>query len=239
MRPKELIKNTLDHFGYTLVPANRQAGEPIDVLDLAVRCCLAQAEKPFVLQIGANDGHRDDPLYKIITAYRLPALLVEPLPPVFEALQRNYAGQPDIRFENCAISYQDGQQNLYRVAEAPGVPSWALGMAGFDRKVLLKHKNQFPAIANHIETAPVRTMTMQSLLTRHGIRQVDLLQIDTEGFDFEIIKMSIHADFRPRILNYEYVHLSLADQEACRRYLASYGYRFLNVEKDTLAIHDV
>jgi len=110
-------------------------------------------------------------------------------------------------------------------------------MAGFDRDVLLKHKNQFPSIAKYIETLPVRTMTMRSLLTKHGIRKVDLLQIDTEGFDFEIIKMSINAGFCPHIVNYEYVHLSLSDQEACRRYLTSYGYRFLNVGKDTLAIH--
>jgi len=130
MKPKELIKHTLDHFGYALIHASRQAGEPIDVLDLAVQSCLTGKEKPFVLQIGANDGYRDDPLYKIITTYRLPALLVEPIPSVFEALQRNYAGQPDIRFENCAISYQDGEQALYRVVRCAGSPLLGFGHGG-------------------------------------------------------------------------------------------------------------
>ena len=39
----------------------------------------------------------------------------------------------------------------------------------------------------------VKSITFDTLLRRHGVSRLDLLQIDAEGYDFEILK---RIDFR-------------------------------------------
>src|SRR5207249_3446617 len=135
----------------------------------------------------------DDPMHKMIVKYRLPCLLVEPLLDLYERLCATYLGQAGVQFENCAVAWENGERTLYRVEEQEGVPAWAVGMAGFDRQVLVKHKNQIPDIEKYITSVSVKTMTMDRLLAAHGIREVGLLQVDTEGYDFEIIQMCFAA----------------------------------------------
>jgi hypothetical protein len=65
---------------------------------------------------------------------------------------------------------------------------------------------------------------------------VNLLQIDTEGYDFEIIKMVNFETLRPDVIHYEHRHLSDADRVACERLLASHGYRLHVAGVDTTAV---
>lgn len=95
------------------------------------------------MQIGANDGMLDDPVRKSIVSLSLPALLVEPLPNLFEKLTANYAGQRDVRLDNVAVSNAPGEANIFRLtASATQFPEWAHGLASFDKGVLLKYKDR-------------------------------------------------------------------------------------------------
>jgi hypothetical protein len=62
----------------------------------------------FFVQIGANDGKTEDYLYDFVCRGGWRGILVEPVRPVFEKLQRNYRDVPDLTFENVAISDGDG-----------------------------------------------------------------------------------------------------------------------------------
>jgi hypothetical protein len=73
------------------------------------------------------------------------------------------------------------------------------------------------------------------LLEKHGIRTIDLLHLDTEGYDYEIIKQVNFRTFNPRIILYETVHLTDADRARCSEYLMSQGYNLINSYVDTLA----
>lgn len=233
---RKLAKRWLTRQGYEIVRKVDRSGKAIDVLDLVVRSLLENKSDVRVLQIGANDGIGADPIRPIIKKYDLPALLVEPLPDIFRSLENNYRDSPRVVLENCAISTQDGQQTMYRIVQKPGAPGWVTGLAGFDAQVLLKHKNQFPGIASCMETVSVRTMTIRSLLDKHHFEPVEILQIDTEGYDWEVLKMCLDSDVIPAVVNYEYIHLSLESQAECRKRLSTLGYTFLNIGKDTLAV---
>lgn len=233
---KHWAKQLLRVRGLELKHRADETGKCIDLLDLAFSARVRSGTRGHVLQIGANDGFRDDPLRQIILKYEFPALLVEPLPDLFTELVANYASYEFVRCENCAISNSSGERDLYRVVGGDGVPDWALGMAGFDPQTILKHRNQVPTIEQHIQKTRVQTRTVEAVLARHGVTDVFCLQVDTEGYDFEVIKMCLASGMRPDIINYEYVHLSLDDQQACRIKLAGLGYRFLNTGKDTLAL---
>jgi len=69
-------------------------------------------------------------------------------------------------------------------------------------------------------------------------RDIDLLQIDAEGYDYEIIRSIDFDTVKPAIIHYEHMVLSEADRNACLELLASHGYRIVLQDNDTLAYRD-
>ena len=62
----------------------------------------------FFVEIGSNDGERSDHLRPFILSRRWSGIMVEPVPYIFERLQRNYGGTDRIVLANLAIADRDG-----------------------------------------------------------------------------------------------------------------------------------
>ncbi|MFN3543483.1 MAG: FkbM family methyltransferase [Thiobacillus sp.] len=241
---KRILTPVLHGIGVDIVrypPAARAIERPIsrpfNVLEFLISDLAARHRKPFFIQVGANNGIRWDPLRDLIRKHHLPGLLIEPLPDIFDELKKNYASEPQLLFEGAALAKQDGFHTLFRVrADAP-VGDWAQGIASFNKSHLENHlKGETDGYEQWIEEVTVPTISVASLLTKHSISEVALLQIDTEGYDFEILKMFFDAGVLPDVVNFERVHLSFEDQQASRRLLIQNGYRFIDVGIDTLGI---
>jgi hypothetical protein len=102
--------------------------------------------------------------------------------------------------------------------------------------VIAKHAAWIPDIESRITTMEVPTLTIDSLCARHGIEAFDLVQIDTEGYDHEVVKQIDFDRYRPAIVLYEHYHLQPAEREVCERHLAANGYRSISNFFDTLAV---
>ncbi len=180
----------------------------------------------FFVQIGAFDGVTGDPLYDLVRRHHWRGVLVEPQASVFDRLRANYAGQDGLQFLNVAIGPQDGELTLYSRANGDVCASFA------------KHRVRKPGERKaEVQAARVPCWTLATLLDRAGApRTIDLLQIDAEGWDYEIIRSIDFAKVRPRIIRYEHQVLSERDRNACLELLAGQGYRFLLEDADTTAI---
>jgi hypothetical protein len=88
-----------------------------------------------------------------------------------------------------------------------------------------------------LEPVPVRARTLTSLLGELAIEQVDILQIDTEGYDYRVLQLFDFARFRPAIVHYEHQHLNAEDQVAAEALLRGYGYEIRRELYDTLAVN--
>jgi hypothetical protein len=86
-----------------------------------------------------------------------------------------------------------------------------------------------------LKTITVPALTLESLLGKHRVERVDLLQIDTEGFDFEIIKMIDFQRMKPEIIHYENNFLNRRQKSECSRILGGQNYALLNLGIDTIA----
>jgi len=74
------------------------------------------------------------------------------------------------------------------------------------------------------------------LFRKNQVEKIDLLQIDTEGFDFEIIQL-FNLDFvSPTAIIYEQVHLSSISKDHCQKHLKGNGYQLFSFEANCLAI---
>lgn len=190
----------------------------------------------FFIQIGANDGVIHDPLYQYVVDNDWSGILVEPVRYYFERLKNNYRSNKNLTFENVAISDRDEMREFYRIKEGQDhLPAWSKGLGSFYLDVLLKHKWAIPDMEQHIISEKVQCRSFASLLNAHHVESVDLLVIDTEGYDFEILKQIDFKEVKPDTIVYEHKHLSRKSRKSCERLLNGQGYRLTRHYTNTMA----
>jgi FkbM family methyltransferase len=204
------------------------------------------------MQIGGNDGFVKDPIFRFVKKYGWKGIVVEPQKDVFhKRLKRTYRLEKNVILENVAIAAQSGTKILYKLAISNS--RWATGLATFDRKTLeyqidrnyvddraKREGIKLPANKkDYIVEEAVPCETIDGLMKKHHFASLDLLQIDTEGFDFEIIKTIDFSKVKPAIISFESEHLSGADREACVALLKSKGYVVTDIGRDSVAVVQV
>jgi FkbM family methyltransferase len=208
----------------------------------------------FFIQIGAHNGVSNafDFLHEFVSHMKLRGLLVEPQAEVFQELKENYRRCETVHFENAAIAKDTGMKQLYTVKKAIDFLQYASQAASFDSahvaRILKRHlrkeasvdvRKKFKALGLRVDDCigaeSVQAHTFQSLLEKHGIWKYDLLQIDTEGFDYEVIKMAQLDRYRPTLLNYEHEYMSEKEKRECWSYLISLNYHLFRHGVDTTA----
>jgi FkbM family methyltransferase len=225
---KHAVNGLIGRWGYKIEKTVDVGDAAIDVFDLAVRQVMSETKDFFFVQIGAHNGSNDDPIRKYVTRYHWKGILVEPQEAAFRALIENYRDEPQLAFERAAIAEEDGAAQMYMPRGDERVGSV---LATFDRDVLVRRVGRHAAI----ETFTVPTLSIRTLLRKHGIAVVDLLQIDAEGFDAQIIRMYDFAIAKPRIIRFEHINLSLRQRQESVRRLRDLGYRMAKSSIDTVA----
>jgi FkbM family methyltransferase len=193
------------------------------------------------VEIGANDGEQHDHLRPYILRGGWRGVMVEPVPYVFARLQRNYEGVDGVTLVNAAIADRDGRLPFFHLRDAAPeeratLPDWYDGVGSFNREALLSHAPQMPDIAERVVEADVEALSFDTLCARHGVDDLDLLVIDTEGYDAEIVRAIDFRRHRPRVVVYEHFHLLPADRAATRAHLEAAGYETLEEGLDTFAV---
>jgi FkbM family methyltransferase len=229
-----LARRTLNAVGLDLVRHTPDVERPFELVPVILRDYVRSGHPVFVVQVGANDGKAFDPLRESIVAHELPGLLVEPLPDLFDELRRNYAGMPGLIFENVAIGSEEGRRPFFRVRPGCEGPEMWQGLGSFDRG----HLERAGVPASEIETCLVDVVPMGTLLARHGIVDITLLQVDTEGFDDHVVRATLESGILPLVINYEHCHLPPGRRSALKELLVARGYRFLESWSDTTATRD-
>lgn len=223
-RLRAAVNGVLARFGYKLIKRmDAASGGPVNVFDLAVRVATAEAGASFFfLQIGAYDGVAEDPIRHYIKRYHWRGLLVEPQPGPYDQLRATYQGEPQLLFENAAITERDGPVTLY-------VGDMNL-MASVNRATAVSRSRR------SARELTVRGMSLPSLMEKHNVSHVHLLQIDTEGYDFELLKQAFAVGLLPEVVRFEHTHLTKADRCAAVALLASGGYRLWQDGIDTVGV---
>lgn len=187
------------------------------------------------LQIGAFDGVTSDPLHEYVVEHDWEGLLVEPQSYYFRQLRETYANEDGLQFVQAAIDHENGFRTLYTVdTEVEDVPESAGGLASFDRDVLLSHSDIIPELNNMVVEKEVKTYNLMSIINEYSL-DPDIIQIDTEGFDYEVLSMINFEKIYPKIIHFENKHLSKGYSLKASKYLISNGYRIAKSNVDTVA----
>ena len=151
---------------------------------------------------------------------------MEPQTDIFRTLVENYKDEQQLSFCNAALANADGVQTLFSVERSSQ-------LASLDREQLEK-TTASSAILEH----QIQTTSFPTLIKKYEITHLDLLIVDTEGFDFEILKMAFNSSLPiPRLIRYEHLYLNAADRVSCINLLVKHGYKLIRIGHDTLALH--
>jgi FkbM family methyltransferase len=189
---------------------------------------------PTFVQIGAYDGQTDDPACEYVLTGRMKCLLVEPIEASFQKLRKLYDGKPNVHLMQCCVGHSDGTQTMFKVRQGSKHHNMGTGgLASFDKGHLLRHGIR----KDEIEEVNVPCLTLKSLLAKFQLTKIDILQIDTEGFDAEVIKMALTLDNTPDCINFENTHLSLETKTALYDLLTRNGYVYSHDRVNSMALH--
>ena len=206
-----------------------------DCVQLALAYFIRSGLSGTFVQVGACDGKSGDPVHGLVASGKIPAVLLEPISPVFQRLEQAYKGVPNLTLVQAAIGDSDGQLVLYKVKQGGHSidPFWAAQIASFDKQHLIKHGVE----ESEIEEVTVPCLTLETLMSRWAVRKIGFLQIDAEGYDAEIVRMALRLDSPPEFINFENVHLSegsAIDDLFCE--LSAAGYSWMHDKWNTLAL---
>jgi FkbM family methyltransferase len=201
------------------------------------------------IQVGANDGFYHDPLHKFIRMYGWQGVMLEPQPAVYKNyLSKLHSKTPGVHAINAALSDRDGEQTMYRIAFSD--LRWATGLTSFRKDALEKaidsghvgrlaarYGEKLPATREeYIGEEKITSISADTLIKKYDLKKIDWVQIDAEGFDYEIIKLLKINETNPRVIVYEKSHLSKEDQAACIAWLESNGYAVTHKDENTVAM---
>lgn len=200
------------------------------------------------VQIGAHNGLYDDNIASYRKESEWTCILVEPQIKLFRELQNLYEKDSKYILENSAISDEGGEKSLYKVAFTD--EEWATGLASFNKEALLRSfQNGYVQrqAANHSVAVPlneedwvvedkINSITLSELLVKHNLSNIDILVIDTEGYDFEIIKTIDFRKNKPSVIMFEYSYFPIGDLKKCLQLFRRNNYFLYRSEWDILAV---
>ena len=193
---------------------------------------VSEAPRKFFVQIGAGDGWTEwkgppvgkmitggDSIHRLVSQGGWEGILVEPNPHVFQRLQWNYRHMNSLIFENIAVAERDGVKDFYICHKNTHLSSFSL-------EHTQKHDpTGREGFVESVEKIRVRCMSLSTLLQKHNMHTIDLLQIDAEGYDFMILQSLDLFAMKPRAIRYEHKHMTQEEQTACKALLEKNGYR--------------
>ena len=183
--------------------------------------------KVSVLQIGANDGINADFIRDRAIANDWFCVLVEPHPVYFETLKKNYDKCRRVFFENVACSNNSGSLELFYVKEVSEDKYWSTGIASFDKSHLLRHSID----EENISKVDVPLVSLNSLVEKYFLYDVDILVIDVEGHELSVFNSGEFIKFQPKLIIFEKHHLSSEDLESILKIVGD-NYDYCEAEYD-------
>ena len=193
----------------------------------------------FFIQVGSNDGVQGDPIHDLVTSrMSWRGIFIEPIHFLFRRLRQNYGNSERFVFENVAISTKTETKKFYYVSEKAkselNLPYWHDQLGSFDKNHISRMLGD--EMSAYIVEENVECQPLQDVLDRNGVDKIDLIHIDTEGFDYQVLSQVDLKRYKPSVILFE--HHLLTDEEfiKARKLLRTTGYRIHEYGNDTLAI---
>ena len=192
------------------------------------------SKRAIILVIGANDGLSFDDLFASLNSSLTTGLLLEPSSKYFSELVINTTPLLNLKPLKVALSNSNSSLNLYQLNEKglEKMPEWGKGLGSFSKEHLLKYDG---VVEEDIESELVEGRSFDSIIQEYKLFEIDYLQIDTEGFDAEIIKMIDFKTFSAKLIKFEVANLNNQEIFESKEILKNQSYLLIRQGGDMIA----
>jgi FkbM family methyltransferase len=166
-------------------------------------------EDLIVVQIGANRGN--DHLTELLKDKKIEKLiLVEPFEEHNNSLQNCYFDKKNFVIENIIITDKDdiGECEIY-YHEEDSTHENKFELASLNKKHSLNIRSHYNESGLKFRTLPC--LTLMNLFKKHNLKKIDILYIDTEGFDDKLIKSIDFENILIEKIFYENLHINKSE----------------------------
>lgn len=208
-----------------------------DVTDDELTKILESLNIKTFVQIGSNDGCKNDPLNKLVKKLSWAGILVEPDPDNFKKLSKNYQEQKGLLLENSGIGPVEGSLSFFKLDNInQSDPDWYDQIGTFDESTFDKNIAVVDGLEKRKIVMKIPVITFESLLTKHGLDHIGLLHTDTEGFDFRIIMSIDLTKHQFKAILFEAEWMTQYEYKLIVNHLRACGYSFYRHGVDLLGI---
>ncbi len=189
---------------------------------------LTRVAAPTFATIGAFDGVQGDALWPFITAHRWRGVAVEPQRDIYELLCTNLEAWPQVVTINAAVGPSSGTATLYKAAadaSSGRAVDWRHQQASLNAAQVGRLRSTLPDLPNGLWTEEVELITFDEVMARAGLETVDIIQIDTEGSDWEVLQSIDLTKYAVKLVIFEHRHLSWSDREAAVAHLIRHRFK--------------
>ena len=92
-----------------------------------------------------------------------------------------------------------------------------------------------PFLSRYVVKKKVNCLTLMSMLSRTKYKHIDFIVIDTEGYDFQILKQIDFTKVRPAFILFEHLHISKKEKISAWKILEQNNYQIEFDYKNTFA----
>jgi len=189
------------------------------------------------VQIGSNDGLKNDPIGNLIKEFQWKGIMVEPFEGNYLKLKENFRDQSGLVFEQCGITEIPGEQDFFYIEDiSPDEPDWYDQVGSFDKTIFLKNIEVVPDLSKRMAVKKIPTKTFDQLIKDHQLGGVDILHLDTEGYDYKILLTIDFNEFKPSVVIFENEWMTQYELKEIRNYFKKYQYKLYYHHVDCIAV---
>lgn len=201
----------------------------------------SQGRDVFVLSLGVGGRSTTTNAVHDLNHYDWSGLIAEPAPELFEQLRSRLGDRTNIRLEQVAVAAADGEVQLLtvppRAFEVGGAPAALSGRASLVPVRAAATSANYRALADRWgRLVPAPALRLDSLLARHEVSRVDILQIDACGYEWSIFRQFDLGRFQPSVVRLAWSHPPVNERIQMVRRLERHGYRVTSLGSELVAL---
>jgi len=223
---KKTINNFLNRFGYQITSISSTDSIYVNYI---------KNKNPIIFDVGANKGQSIIRFNKIFKEPQIHAF--EPIPICYKFLLNNFNTKNNT-LNNFALGSEKTKKMFNVYAKKGNSSFFELNKKS---KWFKKHLSSSGLNANQIteERIEVNIETLDNYLEKNKIKKIDLIKIDTQGFEEEVLKGSIKSieknsiEFIEIEMMFENLYEKYTNFIDIERYLIKNNYRLIGINRPT------
>ena len=182
---KKIIKNFFNKLGYELKKIDKDFTN-IDLEDLLK---IKINENPIIFDVGGNKGQSVTKYKKI---FKKPIIhTFEPIKSQFNIINEKFKNDKNVKLNNYALGEIKGEKE-FNISAQTGASSFNK-INQNSKWIKVRSKEYKTTINKFVSSTKVKIFTLDDYFLNNNIDKIDLLKIDTQGYEDKVLQGSINT----------------------------------------------